>query len=51
MSKFLFLEVSELNNLLQVCFGELINEHYELVKVAEKNRDLTDNDKTLRELV
>jgi hypothetical protein len=27
MSKFLFLEVGELYNLLQVCFGLLVNTH------------------------
>lgn len=51
MSKYLYLEINELNNLLQVCFALLINKHQEVKDFKKKNNDLIENDKVLRNLV
>ena len=51
LSKFLYLETVELNNLLQVCFSLLLNTTGELAQVKKKETDLIESEKVLRNLV
>lgn len=51
LSKFLFLESNELNNLLQVCFSLLLNANFELKELRKKHNDVVDNERVLRDLV
>ena len=51
LSRYLFLETSELNNLLQVCFALLMNSAADLKEVKKKYDDVRENDQVLRNLV
>jgi hypothetical protein len=51
LSKLLYLEMSELNNLVQVCFALVLKERSEGAALRKKNNDLRGSEKVLRDLV
>lgn len=51
MSRYLYIEMSEMNNLLQVCFALLVHFHNDIKDHKKKSDDLRENDKVLRNLL
>ena len=51
LCRFVYLEISEMDNLLQVVFGELLSKGKQLATTSDRCEELQENENVLRNLI